>query len=145
MRCRIVLADCGSCQERPDAIGWTAPAHTIVVECKASRADFLRDSAKAHRTNRALGMGLQRWFLAPPGVVLRPATELPTGWGLLQIRGRHQIRRVVPSDAFIGRNEVAERQLIFWQLCRAQEREARRASSARRQGLAQAAYEEVCR
>lgn len=40
-----VLAGIASCDEIPDAIGWTS-GHSTVVECKTSRSDFLCDKWK---------------------------------------------------------------------------------------------------
>ena len=48
--CGIVLSEqaCGN-GEIPDAIGWKRACHSVVVECKVSRADFLADREKACR------------------------------------------------------------------------------------------------
>ena len=45
--CGVVLSE-QSCTsgETPDAIGWKRACHSVVVECKASRADFLVDREK---------------------------------------------------------------------------------------------------
>jgi hypothetical protein len=85
--CSVVLSEqsCAS-GETPDAIGWKRGCHSVVVECKASRADFLADKDKPFRVKPAIGMGCERFYLAPPGIV-RP-DELPAGWGLLDLRGR---------------------------------------------------------
>lgn len=85
--CGVVLSEqsCAS-GETPDAIGWKRACHSVVVECKVSRADFLADRDKPFRRKSELGMGCERFYLATPGVI-RPE-ELPTGWGLLEIRGR---------------------------------------------------------
>ena len=51
-RCGIVLSEQGcSSGEMPDAIGWKGKNHSIVIECKISRADFLAD-ADMIATNR---------------------------------------------------------------------------------------------
>lgn len=80
--CRIVLseqtADSG---EVPDAIGWRANCHSIVIECKVSRGDFLSDEHKRARQRPGQAMGCERWYLAPPGLIR--AQEVPEGWGLL--------------------------------------------------------------
>jgi hypothetical protein len=49
-RCGVVLSEqaCVS-GEMPDAIGWKRACHSVVVECKISRADFLADRAKPWR------------------------------------------------------------------------------------------------
>lgn len=66
--------------EQPDAIGWRGRI-SILVECKASRADFLSDRKKVFRVAPHLGMGDWRFYLCPPHLIERD--ELPEGWGLL--------------------------------------------------------------
>jgi hypothetical protein len=86
-RCGIVLSE-QSCStgETPDAIGWKGRNHSIVVECKMSRADFLADAAKPWRMDPDCALGCERFYLAPFGMIR--VDELPTGWGLLETRGR---------------------------------------------------------
>jgi hypothetical protein len=72
--------------ETPDAIGWKGKNHSIVVECKISRADFLMDKQKPWRVDSECAVGCERFYLAPAGMISKE--ELPTGWGLLEIRGR---------------------------------------------------------
>ncbi len=95
-RCGVVLSEqaCVS-GEMPDAIGWKRGCHSVLVECKISRADFLADRGKAFRQKRELGLGRERFYLSPMGL-LRPE-ELPTGWGLLGCCGR-KIEIVRPSN-----------------------------------------------
>jgi hypothetical protein len=86
-RCGVVLSEqaCAS-GEMPDAIGWKKACHSVVVECKASRADFLADSSKPWRQRPETGVGAERYYLAPTGLI--GVEELPGGWGLLEVRGR---------------------------------------------------------
>jgi hypothetical protein len=72
--------------ETPDAIGWKGKNHSIVVECKISRADFLMDKQKPWRVDSECAVGCERFYLALAGMISKE--ELPTGWGLLEIRGR---------------------------------------------------------
>jgi len=85
--CGVVLSEqsCAS-GETPDAIGWKRGCHSVTVECKVSRADFLADREKPFRRKPHQGMGCERFYLTPAGL-LRPE-ELPIGWGLLELRGR---------------------------------------------------------
>jgi hypothetical protein len=86
-RCGIVLSEQGcSSGEMPDAIGWKGKSHSIVIECKTSRADFLADAAKPWRRDPAIALGCERYYAAPRGLI-KP-TELPAGWGLLEVHGR---------------------------------------------------------
>ncbi len=81
--CGIVLSEqyCAT-GEVPDAIGWKGFCRSVLVECKATRADFLADADKPFRLNPEEGLGCQRYYLAPPGLIARE--ELPKHWGLLE-------------------------------------------------------------
>jgi hypothetical protein len=90
-RCSVVLSEqaCAS-GEMPDAIGWKRTQHSVVVECKVSRADFLADRSKPFRQKPEKGLGCERFYLTLPGLV--EVAELPAGWGLLEYqRGRVQV------------------------------------------------------
>lgn len=93
-KCGVVLAEViGAGFEQPDAIGWkSAGLHSVLVECKVSRADFRADLKKPHRVNPGMGMGQERYYLTPRGL-LDPG-EIPEGWGLLEVRGQ-RIKTVV--------------------------------------------------
>ena len=86
-RCGVVLSEQACITgEMPDAIGWKRACHSVLVECKVSRADFLADRAKPFRVRPELGVGCERFYLAPAGLIRED--ELPTGWGLLACRAR---------------------------------------------------------
>jgi len=86
-RCGVVLSEqaCAS-GEMPDAIGWKKACHSVLVECKASRADFLADAEKPWRRKPETGVGAERYYLARHGLIA--LEELPSGWGLLEVYGR---------------------------------------------------------
>ena len=96
-RCGVILSEqaCVS-GEMPDAIGWKRASHSVLVECKTSRADFLADRDKPFRQKQEIGLGCERFYLAPSGLL--DPSELPPGWGLLELRKRkvevrpHRIR-----------------------------------------------------
>jgi hypothetical protein len=67
--------------ERVDVIGWRNAGFSILIECKRSRADFLRDKEKHFRALSDLGYGNMRFYLCPAGLLL-PA-DMPPKWGLL--------------------------------------------------------------
>ena len=94
--CGVVLSEqsCAS-GETPDAIGWKRACHSVVVECKISRADFLADREKPFRKKPEKGMGCERFYLVPAGLI--SANEVPPGWGLLELRGREVVESVVAS------------------------------------------------
>ena len=85
-RCRIVLREVVSyAVEIPDAIGWRASTGwSYLVECKVSRADFLRD-AKKYGRNPHWSIGQFRYYMTPLGLLR--AGDLPDGWGLLEVHG----------------------------------------------------------
>jgi hypothetical protein len=94
-RCGVVLSEqaCVS-GEMPDAIGWKKACHSVLVESKVSRADFLADRDKPFRQKPELGVGCERYYLTPRGLLR--TEELPAGWGLLEVCGRH-IERIKAS------------------------------------------------
>ena len=94
-RCGVVLSEqaCVS-GEMPDAIGWKKTCRSVLVECKVSRADFLADRDKPFRQRPEIGVGCERYYLAPRGLIR--IDELPAGWGLLEVWGR-EIERVKAS------------------------------------------------
>ena len=91
LRCGVVLTEyryVGS--EEPDAIGFT-PSAAILVECKASRSDFLSDWKKPCR--RGLpenALGNWRFYLMPPGVY-KSSDELVEGWGVYEVQGKRVV------------------------------------------------------
>jgi hypothetical protein len=84
-RCGVVLSEqaCAS-GEMPDAIGWKQACHSVLVECKVTRADFLADRAKPFRQKPEKGVGSERFYLTAAGLI--KVEELPAGWGLLELR-----------------------------------------------------------
>jgi hypothetical protein len=84
-RCGVVLSEqaCVS-GEMPDAIGWKRTNHSVLIECKITRGDFLADRAKPCRLKPELGVGSERFYLTPPSLL--KIDELPAGWGLLEYR-----------------------------------------------------------
>lgn len=105
--CSIVLTEMTSAEsETPDAIGWKGK-RSLLLECKASRADFLADRRKFFRTHADYGIGRLRYFCAPKGM-LKPA-ELPENWGLLEWDGDalRAAKQPVPFSKYNSVGEVA--------------------------------------
>lgn len=110
-----------SSQETPDAIGWRGCGTSILIECKASRQDFLADAKKPFRRNPELGMGNWRFYLSPDGIVR--IEDLPVGWGLLWVRSNRSsvVRPVhgVPGNCYwysqrpFQANREAESELLM--------------------------------
>lgn len=93
--CGVILSEQACVNgEMPDAIGWKRASHSVLVECKISRADFLADRTKPFRVKPHRGLGCERFYLVPPGMVR--IDELPPGWGLLE-PGNRKVRLVSAS------------------------------------------------
>jgi hypothetical protein len=102
-RCGIVLSEQVCCTgEVPDVIGWKGKCHSVLIECKVSRADFLADRQKPWRQRPELGVGCERLYLAPAKVIA-PA-DLPAGWGLLEYRNR-EVRTLVKASRKTQRSD----------------------------------------
>jgi hypothetical protein len=94
-RCGVVLSEQACLSgEMPDAIGWKRACHSMLVECKISRADFLVDRDKPFRRKQELALGCERFYLTPAAMV--HLEELPPGWGLLECHNR-KIKMVRPA------------------------------------------------
>lgn len=92
--------------EIPDAIGFRVAepgTGSVVVECKVSRADFLADAKKPHRS--AAGMGLYRYYLCPEGVI-EPG-DVPERWGLLTVNKRGTVRALCGAVAVLPHHSGA--------------------------------------
>lgn len=96
-KCGIILSEqyCAT-GEVPDAIGWKGRCHSVVIECKISRADFLADANKPFREKPEEGLGCERLYLAAAGLIA--PTELPPGWGLLEYANREVHLAVKPRN-----------------------------------------------
>lgn len=120
-RCGIVLTEfsAGTGIVVPDAIGWRDGGRwSVLVECKVTRADFLRDRKKAsHEPEFRLGQ--EQWYLTTSGL-LQP-DEVPAEWGLAEIRGHfvHRVRHplatrfpgVMSSACAVSNAEIAFREM----------------------------------
>ncbi|HEX5435413.1 MAG TPA: hypothetical protein VFY05_14335 [Candidatus Angelobacter sp.] len=95
-RCGVVLSE-QSCAagETPDLIGWKGKCRSVLVECKVSRADFLADREKPFRRDPQQGIGCERFYLTPHGLIEN--SELPRGWGLLEVKRREIVIVVKPA------------------------------------------------
>jgi len=97
--------------ENPDAMGFGGRHFSVLIECKASRNDFTADKKKQFRKRPEDGMGYNRYFMAPVGML--KSSEIPKGWGLLEVyektpRMNRRVRITVESETFYERNREAE-------------------------------------
>lgn len=101
LNCKVVFRDdfraATGNGEQPDCLGFKSGV-SLLIECKASRADFLADKKKRFRINPECGMGDWRFFMCPTGLI-KPE-ELPKGWGLLWVEGG-RVKKVagIPTNA----------------------------------------------
>jgi hypothetical protein len=103
--------------ENPDVIGWVPEAGSVLIECKLTRSDFLRDSSKTVRKNPRAGMGKRRYYLSPPEVI--QIKDLPPKWGLLwTVKGQVVVKR--EARGYPERNLAAEVRFLSSMLRRAQ-------------------------
>lgn len=107
----VIVTELATHGEEPDAIGWRGRRSTL-IECKTTASDFRADAKKLFRKRAEMGMGQQRFYMAPPGVI--KLTDLPRGWGLLEYNldiNRVQVRR--PSSLFRACNSRHELEILL--------------------------------
>lgn len=100
----VTLIEVKNFGEEPDVIGWKSGFSTL-IECKATRSDFLKDAKKYVRMHPEFGMGYYRSYFAPQGLI--DPKELPANWGLLEPIGR-TVKEVVKPQPFYTRNMASE-------------------------------------
>lgn len=69
--------------EIPDVIGWCS-GRSVMIEVKVGRGDFLKDHKKPFRKNPKEGVGEQRFYCCPDGLI--KVNEIPEDWGLLYLK-----------------------------------------------------------
>lgn len=124
--------------EYPDVIGFGSWGHSVLIECKVSRSDFNSDKKKMFRKEPHLGMGSQRFYCCPTGMLR--IEDMPEGWGLIYVNEKNKARCVhQPYKGNIGerndpmsKNIKAEHGLMYSALRRLHLR-----------GLLDAVYEEA--
>lgn len=117
-RCPVVITEMTSgAWEEPDAIGWRGRG-SILVECKTSRSDLRADKNKPHRRREAVvdglswpGLGDERYYLMPAGLVPTDDPLLAPGWGLLWAYPNGRIREITAPERRRGDHD-RERALL---------------------------------
>jgi hypothetical protein len=120
--CGAVLAEISTtAMENPDAIGWQAHK-SIVVECKASRSDFLANRNKpCVRVKRMVGN--ERYFLSKLGIVKLEDLE-NTEYGLIVLEdGRCYMKKKAKFHDLSPEEYNDERTILVSALRRIQTRE----------------------
>lgn len=84
--------------EYPDVIGFGF-SHSVLIEVKVSRSDFLCDKKKIFRIHPEKGVGDNRYYCCPQGLIR--IEELPKGWGLIYVNEKGVARCVhVPKEKY---------------------------------------------
>lgn len=121
-KCPVVFIElvAQGCIETPDAIGFTSE-HSILIECKTSRPDYLADRKKQFRIHPEKGVGDFRFYLCPENII-KPE-DVPEKWGLIWVDEKARCRQVkqiitsnilsIQADRFPEKNERAERALLY--------------------------------
>jgi hypothetical protein len=108
-RCSVVVTELATFSpEQPDVLGWMDRA-SILIECKASRADFKADSKKPFRQFPDMGVGVERYYLTPAKLIA--PDEIPNGWGLLESNGSRV--RTIKKPTRVEANTRAEVGLLL--------------------------------
>ncbi len=82
-KCGFVLTEFSTAsKEIPDAIGQKGTM-SYMIECKATRSDFLSDKTKPFRKKPERGVGNYRYYMTPPDLI--SADDLPEKQGLLWV------------------------------------------------------------
>jgi hypothetical protein len=117
-QCSVVLYEFATeADENPDVIGWAPGSGSVLIECKLTRADFLKDATKTARKKPSSGMGHRRYYLCPPDLI--QLKDLPPKWGLLWAeKGQVIVKREAKGHP--ERNLVAENHFLSSMLRRAQ-------------------------
>lgn len=121
-RSHVVITEVSGCSEEPDVFGLDSNIKcvrkgvelrtygTTLLECKASRSDFKADSKKFFRMYPDQGIGRNRYYLTPPGLI--SVDELPENWGLLETTGK-RVKIIRMATAFKEYNTMAEHSLMI--------------------------------
>jgi len=95
--------------EIPDAIGFKD--YSILIECKASRSDFLSDGKKIFRRYPERGVGDVRFYMCEPGII--NICDLPKKWGLLYVYGPRRVKKVMGLKSNVLTNDFAFEKNIY--------------------------------
>jgi hypothetical protein len=121
--CPVVISEIAGGREEPDVIGFKHGGESLLIECKASRSDYLAEKKKPiHRRlpprfaaleNRSSsnGMGSRRYYLTPENLIT--ADELPQGWGLLELMKNKRIIGLRRGSALFEKDAQAEINLLI--------------------------------
>lgn len=122
MKFKLAAAEPPGTLECPDVIGFRHMGFTsMVVECKVSRRDFLKDLKKRNRHLEFshIGMGTFRYYFAPSTRIIYP-DDVPPRWGLAVLRG-NRVRVLKKAKRFDAQSIESERTILYVMAQRATE------------------------
>lgn len=96
--------------EQADVLGISSFGSTL-IEVKVSRRDFLQDKKKPFRKDPSMGMGYERYYCAPKGLI--KIDEIPKDWGLLEYEDGRINQAFRSGIGFYDRNIRAEREILY--------------------------------
>lgn len=99
--------------EYADVIGFGSGGRSVLVEVKVSRSDFLADKKKSFRINPEKGMGSERYYCCPNGLI--KVSDLPQGWGLIYVNnGKAKlIHKPMTEYSFEGHGKTYISQRVY--------------------------------
>jgi len=126
IKCPVIAKEvkCSGSREIPDVIGFRADT-SFLIECKASRSDFLSDFKKQERQGLCSSLGNYRLYLAPQGVI--DHTRVPESWGILEINTKGKVNiycgssspeRYKQEDPFFHESDIHKERSMLYSLLR---------------------------
>jgi len=116
----VIVTELATGMEIPDVLGFASNrGETVLIEAKVSRSDFMADLKKPFRNPICphQGMGDQRWYIAPKGVIL--VELLPPRWGLLEYNEVERKLTVAKRcELFLEKNFRNEQRILCSAMCR---------------------------
>ena len=111
----VVVTEIATEGEEPDAIGFNG-RESCLIECKASRADFMTDAKKPSRRPGRKALGSLRYYLVEDGLI--NVDDLPPAWGLLVVRYGIVIRDHFPHALHGQARDMQAESMILLSLIR---------------------------
>lgn len=120
-KCKFAFKEMHSTtSEIPDILGFMDSGwSSVLIECKASRSDFLADKKKQFRIHPNDGMGKFRFYCCPTNMIRKD--EVPEKWGLIYVGKTGHARAVInplkhkysPEWLFSDRSMQSEMRMMF--------------------------------
>lgn len=96
-------------EELPDVFG-SRGGYTVVIECKATHADFMADQRKPSRRGESLGIGVHRMYCCPEHII--ESYEVQDGWGLLYATAEGLREIIAPMNHTKFQRDIGEESIL---------------------------------